>query len=92
MKWYFTIKTNNKKWSMAFWPFMFLGLRANANTVEHEKIHFKQQLELLIIPHMIIYGIFHLLYGYRKNPFEREAYHFDDIPKQRRPYGWVKFL
>ena len=92
MKWYFIIRTKNEKWSMAFWPFMFLGIHANENSIEHEKIHFKQQLELLIIPHMIIYGIFHLLYGYRKNPFEREAYEYAARPKERKLYGWVKFL
>lgn len=92
MKWYITIKTKSEKWSMAFYPFMFLSVNANANTIEHEKIHFKQQLELLIIPHMIIYAAFHILYGYRRNPFEREAYAKADTPKERKPYGWIEYL
>lgn len=26
------------------------------------------------LPFYVLYGIFHLIYGYRKNPFEKEAY------------------
>lgn len=92
MRWYFKIKTKNERWSMAFWPVMLLGKYADEYTVPHEEIHFKQQLELLIIPHAILYGIFHLLYGYKRNPFEREAYTMQFRPHCRRWFGWVKYL
>lgn len=65
---------------------MFLknkALKANTVLVNHEKIHLRQQLELLIIPFFVIYGIEFLVrliqyknwnIAYRNISFEREAY------------------
>ena len=64
-------------------------------TINHERIHFKQCLECGIIGFYIIYGIFHLMYGYERNPFEREAFDNDNdltYNKHRKLYAWVKYL
>ncbi|WP_111309033.1 hypothetical protein [Confluentibacter sediminis] len=69
-----------------FFPFVFIKdayLCEDVFLLNHEKIHLKQQLELLIIPFYIIYVIEFLvrLYqyktwhmAYRNISFEREAY------------------
>ena len=71
---------------MAIFPFMFLkhkSLKWDKVLVNHEKIHLRQQMELLIIPFFVLYGLEFLLrllqYGkwnlaYRNISFEREAY------------------
>ncbi len=64
--------------------------------LNHERIHLRQQLELLILPFYIWYlcsYLFHRLKGlshntaYRSIPFEREAYahekDLDYLPKRR---------
>ncbi|MGB5417730.1 hypothetical protein [Algibacter sp.] len=71
---------------MTIFPFVFLKskhLKDNQVLINHEKIHLKQQLELLIIPFYIFYGLeflFRLIQyknwqkAYRNISFEREAY------------------
>ena len=65
---------------------MFLkhkSLKLNKVLVNHEKIHLRQQVELLIIPFFIIYGLEFLVrllqnrkwkLAYKNISFEREAY------------------
>jgi hypothetical protein len=79
-----------KYYGIAVWPFMFLKRIDRQSTINHEMIHFKQQLELLIIPFYILYGIFWIIKGYRKNPFEIEAFKYANTPHLRKPYGWLK--
>jgi hypothetical protein len=71
---------------ITIFPFMFLktkALKGNVVLVNHERIHLRQQLELLVIPFYIIYTFefiirlikhknWHL--AYRNISFEREAY------------------
>jgi len=71
---------------ITFFPFMFLkykDLKGNRVLVNHEKIHLKQQLELLIIPFFIIYSFEFLIrliqyknwnLAYKHISFEQEAY------------------
>ena len=71
---------------ITIFPFMFLkskALKGNAVLINHEKIHLRQQIELLIIPFYIIYMVefFIRLLQYKKwhlaysnISFEREAY------------------
>lgn len=71
-------------------------------TINHESIHFQQQLELLIIPFYIIYLLewfFKLfIYGgeaYYNISFEREAYNNDenfDYLNTRKRYNWIKLI
>ncbi len=71
---------------MAVFPFVIMKYdvdKTNAVFVNHEKIHLKQQLELLIIPFFIWYFLEYLIrliqykngaLAYRNISFEREAY------------------
>jgi len=71
---------------LAVFPFVFLkhrGLKLDKNLINHEKIHLRQQLELLIFPFYIVYSLeflFRLIQfrnwqlAYRNISFEREAY------------------
>lgn len=72
--------------AMAVYPFIFIKRKAYKNDlvlVNHEKIHHRQQLELLIIPFYVIYFlnyIYNLVrfqshhQAYMNIIFEKEAY------------------
>ena len=70
--------------------------------INHEKIHWKQQMEMLIIFFYFWYLIewFIRLFingkaAYRSLSFEREAYDNDDnleYLKTRKPYSWLKYM
>ena len=60
---------------ITIWPFIFLrydvkhhGIIRYSRLVNHEKIHLRQQIELLIIPFYILYVLFAIIYGYRDIP------------------------
>lgn len=71
---------------MAVFPFVLMKYdldKTNAVFVNHEKIHLRQQLELLIIPFFVWYFLEYLIrliqykngaLAYRNISFEREAY------------------
>lgn len=92
---------------LSFWPFIILkndALKTDIKLINHEKIHLKQQLELLIIPFYIIYitewllrSLFHLSFyrGYQNISFEREAYvneHNLNYPNERKAFSFMKYL
>jgi hypothetical protein len=92
---------------MAIYPFVVMNnesLKSNKTFIHHEKIHIKQQLELLIIPFFILYGLeflFRLIQyrsamkAYWNISFEREAYSNQknkDYLKERNPYSFFKYL
>lgn len=72
--------------------------------VNHERIHTRQQMELLFIPFYLLYILEWLirLLQYRNHrqaylniSFEREAYsHGNDLEylKNRKKYAWLKYL
>ncbi|WP_323788359.1 hypothetical protein [Psychroserpens sp.] len=71
---------------ITIFPFVFLKhkhLKTDINLVNHEKIHLRQQLELLIIPFYLWYGIEFFIRlivyknwneAYKNISFEREAF------------------
>lgn len=88
-------------------PFILLRkkeLRYNPILINHEKIHLRQQLELLIIPFYIWYlSEYYIKYLKYKNPdlayrnisFEREAYKNDqnlDYLKNRKWWSFISYL
>ena len=92
---------------MALFPFILLktkDLKADARIVNHERIHLRQQAEMLVIPFYVIYllnYLFNLMkYGkhreaYRQIVFEREAYAKDgdgSYLTKRRPWAFVSYL
>lgn len=90
----------------AFFIFIFIyrGIVAQEKLINHERIHFWQQLELLFLIHWLLYILFYLLYrikglnhtqAYMAIPFEREAYkheHDATYLKKRKPFAWLAFL
>ena len=70
--------------------------------IQHESIHWKQQMEMLIVPFYIWYLLEWLIrlpvYGkeaYRNLSFEREAKTFEGVQGYlgiRSRYAWLKFI
>jgi hypothetical protein len=89
------------------YPFVFLKYRAdkeNSVFINHERIHLRQQLELLILPFFVFYFLeylFRLLKYNNKNrayhniSFEREAYTNEsnlEYLKKRSVFSFWKYL
>ena len=76
----------------------------NLVLMNHEKIHIRQQLELLILPFYILYFLDYLIkiirfknrkIAYRNIVFEREAYANErnmDYLKTRSFWSWIKYF
>ncbi len=92
---------------LALWPFILIKdrqLKANKRLINHERIHLRQQAELLVLPFYLWYltewCVRLLVHGdpkkaYHNLSFEREAYRQEgnaDYLKQRVPYGFIKYL
>lgn len=86
---------------------MFLkykALKGNIVLINHEKIHLRQQIELLIFPFFLIYSLEFLVrlfqyknwaLAYRNISFEREAYRKEkdlDYLKTRPLFNFIKFI
>lgn len=92
---------------LAVFPFVFVKYemdKGNRIVVNHEKIHLRQQLELLILPFFIWYLIEYCVrliqyknanLAYRNISFEREAYtnesNFEYL-KNRPSFRFLKYL
>lgn len=92
---------------IALWPFVFIkrvSLKKDLVFLNHERIHLKQQLQLLIVFFYIWYGAEYLVrliqyknqhLAYRNISFEREAYtnEKDLLYLERRPFwNFVMYL
>ena len=91
-------------YAITLWPFVFISDEGDVTTVNHEKIHLRQQVELLIIGFYLLYA-FYWLRSYLKQgdkdqayydiPFEKEAYAFEsdlNYLQKRHPCAWLNFL
>ncbi len=93
--------------AMAIYPFILLKdktQKQNIVLVNHERIHFKQQLELLIIPFYLLYLTYYFINrlkrqnhytAYMNIAFEKEAYANELNPnylKTRKMFSWLKHL
>lgn len=93
--------------AMAVYPFILLkdkSLREDLRLLNHEKIHLRQQLDMLVFPFYIWYfsEYFIRLIQYKNGSeaylnisFEREAYLNEGNPdylKNRRWFGFLKYL
>ncbi|MCB0463075.1 MAG: hypothetical protein R2816_00410 [Flavobacteriaceae bacterium] len=93
--------------SITLFPFVFLksaDLKQKETLLNHEKIHLRQQLELLVIPFFFIYIIeFSIRFiqyknwdlAYRNISFEQEAYcneHDNSYLKHRTFWRFLKYL
>ncbi len=92
---------------IALWPFIVVKdsfLKEDEAFINHERIHIRQQAELLVLPFYILYFteyIIRLLQyrnserAYRNISFEREAYYNEDdlyYLKSRKPWSFIKYL
>ncbi|SDR76157.1 hypothetical protein [Christiangramia echinicola] len=92
---------------ISLWPFVFLEsdqLKKDEFFLNHEKIHLRQQLELLVLFFYVWYTIeFFIRYldcrdgmlAYRNISFEREAYRREndiDYLKKRPFWAFLKFM
>jgi len=92
---------------MAIWPFIFLKeseLKNDQVLMNHERIHLRQQIELLLLPFYLFYLLNYLynLLRYKKHfkaykniVFEREAYakhHELDYLENRKFWAWAHYL
>ena len=92
---------------LTFYPFVFLANKKDKNNevfLNHEKIHIRQQLELLVFPFYIWYGLEYLvrLVQYRDRQkayfnisFEREAYKNEKdlyYLKQRSFWKFINYI
>ena len=93
--------------AMAIFPFILLKdkhQKADPVLINHERIHLRQQLELLILPFYLLYLFNYLLNllryknhhrAYFNIVFEREAYTCERKPdylKTRRFFAWLKYV
>src|SRR5690606_36687650 len=93
--------------AMAIFPFILVkdkNLRLNTTLINHERIHLRQQLELLILPFYIWYFIEYLIrliqyknvhQAYMNISFEREAYQNDvdlQFLQNRNLFNFLRFL
>ena len=91
---------------LTLWPFIILmdiDLKGDHVLINHEKIHLRQQRELLILPFYIIYVIewllksfyyFNFYKGYQNISFEREAYINEkdlDYLERRPLFGFINY-
>ena len=93
--------------AITLWPFVITREPMDQITKNHERIHLKQQEELLIIGFYVLYVYYWLknmkkyegskrqrMLAYRNIPFEKEAYanQFSDIYTMRRKtYAWRNY-
>lgn len=92
---------------LSLWPFIILKepeLSQDRILINHERIHLRQQAELLILPFYIWYisewiikSIWYLstYKAYRNLSFEREAYLHESDPEylsSRSRFGFIKYL
>ena len=80
-------------------PFCIIKKDATERTVRHEMIHFKQALNMLVIPFYILYFLewIRCLIQYGKNAyyyicFEQEAYLNDYKKEYRVGYNWIRYV
>ena len=92
---------------LTLWPFIIVKepiYKEDSVLINHEKIHLKQQLEMLIIHFYLWYlcewVVRSILYlntyrAYQNISFEREAYAYEKdlgYPDRRKPYHFLKFV
>ncbi|GAA0730617.1 hypothetical protein GCM10009430_41970 [Aquimarina litoralis] len=92
---------------IALWPFIVVKdprLKEDKVFINHERIHLKQQLELLVLPFYIVYLLEYIIrlfqYGnpreaYRNISFEREAYEMEgelSYLEHRKIWSFTKYL
>lgn len=99
--------TGNKFYGLTLWPFIVVRdheLKIDKPFMNHERIHLRQQLEMLVLPFYVWYGLEFLCRwiwcgngheAYRNISFEREAYGNEDnlnFLRERKFFGFWKYI
>jgi len=107
LKAFFLIVSKIPANAMAVYPFILLKNKFQKEDlvlINHERIHLRQQLELLIIPFYLLYLINYVinLIKYRNHyraylniSFEKEAYACDqnlNYLKSRKFFSWINYF
>ena len=90
------------------WPFVLVrkGIHSQDKLalLNHERIHARQQLEMLLVGFFLWYGVEYLVRllwlhhhdkAYQSISFEKEAFTNDqnsDYLKKRKPFSWMAYL
>ena len=89
--------------AITLWPFVISRTLFNKQVLNHEKIHIRQQQEMLVIGFYIMYVLYWLRgywqwgdsqIAYNFIPFEQEAYaheHDEDYLANRPFWAWTKY-
>lgn len=92
---------------ITLWPFIVIKdhhLKEDEVFINHERIHLKQQLELLVVPFYFLYFAEYIIrlfqyrnsrVAYRNISFEREAYQMEtelSYLKHRKPWSFTKYF
>lgn len=93
--------------SITIFPFILLKytyLKSNTSLINHERIHLRQQLEMLVILFYVVY-VFEFFIrllqfriwklAYKNISFEREAYYYEskmNYLKKRSFWNFIKFI
>ena len=82
---------------ITIWPFIFISTKVKVTDrlINHERIHLRQQLEMLVIPFYVVYLIEFYTKGYMNVSFEKEAYGNDNdllYLTTRKPYSFIKYF
>lgn len=92
---------------LSLWPFIILKedhLKDDVYLLNHERIHLRQQLELLVLPFYLIYIAEWLIRcciyldgyeAYQKLSFEQEAYRHEkdlDYLNHRKAFSFLKYI
>ncbi len=106
MKYWVIVFPNLHPNAMAVYPFIFLKRsiqKTDQVLINHEKIHLKQQVELLIFPFYFFYLFNYLInllkyknhyLAYANISFEKEAYRNEkdlNYLSKRKWYNWINF-
>ena len=90
--------------ALTVWPFIFVSSELSDVDMNHEKIHGRQQAEMLIVIFLLLYVIEWLVRliqyrdghkAYKNISLEREAYGNEDKSDylaHRRLFAWTKYL
>ncbi len=93
---------------LTLWPVIILkseNLKEDEVLINHERIHLRQQLELLILPFYVLYLLEWLIkvfrykgdtyMAYRNISFEREAYYNEQNPnylENKKAFSFLNYL
>lgn len=80
-------------------PFCFVRKDADVTTIRHERIHFKQALNLLVLPFYVLYFVewIRCLFQYGSKAyyyicFEQEAFLNDYKREYKVGYNWTRYV